>query len=96
MNKLKEILFVLTHPSFWLMNYTYSKIWDEELKRLISEYKFEYIDHYSAKIGRYEMWVANYPYAAFTCPFAYVRPKRYTIKLAYDKLISDLSLREVP
>jgi len=90
---MKNFFFTIFHPSFWVMNHPYSKAWDEQFNILICENKFEKIDNYHARLGNLILWTVNYPHAAFsiTSPIELkIRPKRYTIYLAYQKMIKDL------
>lgn len=61
---LECFFFRLFNPSYWTMNYKYSKIWDEELIRLISEHDFVPVDRFFADIGGCRLWVENRPYGA--------------------------------
>lgn len=83
----------LLKPGFWLMNNPYSAAWDKQLRALMQEHKFENIEFATAKLGPVTVWVANYPYSAFT-PWLpvklQVRPSRATILLAQQKLVEDL------
>lgn len=89
MNKLRWALRSML-PDFWIMNYPYSKSWDEALNRLLDKYDFEKVGVYSATLGDTEVWVENMPYAAFTPRIQgltkYVRPSRSTIARAWEKL----------
>jgi len=89
---MKNFFFTIFHPSFWLMNYSYSKTWDKQLNILMCENKFKKINIHRTELGNFILWTASYPYAAFTIisPVEInIRPKRYTIYLAYQKMIKD-------
>jgi hypothetical protein len=90
--KLTDILiqiWVLINPSFWLMNYQYSKDWDSTLNHLMDNHNFIIKDKYTAVLGGKNIWIANHPYASFT-EYDYindkVRPSRKTIFKAMMKL----------
>ena len=96
---LKNVLFILLHPNYWLMLDNFNKNYDDYLNRLMDENKFELVSEYEAKIGPLTLWIANHPYRSFTphpaksskSPFRGYRPSRMTIRKAYKKLISDCS-----
>lgn len=92
--KIKPFLRVLTNPSCWTQSDPYSEEWDEELNKAMESHTFEYTDEFVARIGDLRVWISNHPYASFTpysggSFFTEVRPKRYTILAAMDKLIKD-------
>jgi len=93
MNKLKDILWVLLNPSYWIMSCPYSKEWDKVLRESMSNNKFIILDHYTAKLGKREIWICNHPDASFrlwvNCNAVNVRPSRITIRDAYNKLLKD-------
>jgi 8-oxo-dGTP pyrophosphatase MutT (NUDIX family) len=61
----KEMIFALFHPSFWIMIGSYNRKWDKKFKELMTHYKFVRINEFRATLGSYQLWVANYPFAAF-------------------------------
>jgi hypothetical protein len=79
------------------MNESYSKRWDEEFNELMNKYKFEedgkdgFRNQYHIKLGPTRLWIANYPYAAFTYPNRSGRPSRLTILRAKRKMKHDLT-----
>lgn len=81
---------VILSPSYWIMNDSYSKVWDNELTRLMSEHKFTKLSTHTAYLGDVCIWVGNHPYASFTPYGANIRPSRLTIMRAYEKLIEDV------
>lgn len=85
-NKLKNILYPF-HPIWILMNYRYSKKWDQKLNYLMDNQRFENISNYVATIGEYTLWIENYPYASF-CNDG-VRPSRKTIRRAMRRVKID-------
>ncbi len=96
--KIKDLVFTLTHPNYWLMNYSYSKIIDDTLNHLMNYYNFEDITKFYATIGGVQFWISNYPYAAFTVKGSSttkVRPSRRTIRKARDKLLRDFLQSEI-
>lgn len=52
-------------PAYWLMNYPYSRAWDEKLNELIDNYEFVAINWYKSSLGDYTIWITNHPYASF-------------------------------
>ena len=91
MKKLAEIFFVLTHPSYWLMNHTYSKEWEDVLMREVDLHGFVMVDRFEAKVGKLRVWIENHPYASFYQKNGIqVRPSRFNIKKLHDRLIADL------
>ena len=72
-----HIIKIIFSPSFWLMSNPYNKDWDEKLNELLLEYSFVNITEYRATLWTYDIWIANYPYAAFT--YGDMRPSRKTI-----------------
>ena len=92
MKKLYEFLFFLLRPSFWVMNDPYNEKWDMKLNELMRKYIFKNKDNHEAKIGNAKVWIANHPYASFTCrdfpnKYFYGRPSRMTIYRARKKLM---------
>lgn len=85
MNWLKDVVFTITHPSFWFMNYPYSAAWDAELRQLLSTTVFTDVTEYTAKLGGIRIWVANYPFACMN--FMGNRPSRRLIAKAYQRLL---------
>ena len=77
---IKNIQFVF-RPTYWLMNYSYSKEWDKELNTLMDEHFFTNFQTYTTKLGDRKIWVENHPYASFTKVTLgpTVRPSRLTI-----------------
>ena len=91
MDKLIDFLWAIVHPGFWLMNYPYSKEWDEWMKKMLDVGKFTDIGPFTAKLNGVWVWINNYPYAAFTnYPGEKCRPARRTIAKLKEKLIHDM------
>ena len=73
-------------PDYWFQQHSYSKAWDTQLLEALEKYTFEPISGYVVKLGPYELWVANHPYASFSKRYGHTRPKRSTIAYAKEKL----------
>jgi hypothetical protein len=91
--KIKELLFALTHPSFWIQNHPFNKEWEDEFNKLMLNHKFEQIGEFTAKLGNKTIWISNYPYASFSdhdfeTIYKYL-PKRLTRYKAMKKLEED-------
>jgi len=89
LKKIGEKIFFIINPSFWFMNYGYSKEWDVTLNFLLDNsellfYDFSYgtID-FKWKEKTISVWVNNYPYAYGTQYKKGIdrnyRPSRHTI-----------------
>lgn len=89
MKLLKDLIFAVFHPGYWVMLKPYSAIWDRELNQAMGRYRFAVTgDGYHASLGPYKrIWIENHPYASFE--FCDVRPARRTIYWAHKKLIED-------
>ena len=86
---MKDFLYFLFHPSWWRMNYPYSRQWDEKLNAALDSGSFYDYTTYTIKIKELTLWVGNFPYACF-CPYRHnIRPSRKTIRRAYNKLIKE-------
>ena len=77
-------------PHYWILNNSYSYIWDMKLNILLKKSKFTNIIRYTAYLGKTKIWIANHPYASFT-PYHpnttnYGRPSRHTIHNAKKQL----------
>ncbi len=86
LKKIKDILYTY-HPVWISMNYSYSKEWDSELNQLMDMERFIYVDKYFTRIGKYTLWIENYPYASFNNGF--FRPSRKTIRRAKKRMEMD-------
>lgn len=85
---MRDFLFFLFRPSFWIMNYPYS----EDMDRLaIRDLKmgFKKADLHHAEIGMNTYWIGNYPYA-YGASFISVRPSRRTI---YEMKIAEIKFK---
>lgn len=79
-----NFLFTLTHPRYWgLFETAQSKNVDELVRKLIeSGAPVKYVNEYRTKVGEFEFWTSNYPYAyggltsnIDSIPFALTRRK---------------------
>ncbi len=90
---IKDIVFTVFHPSYWLMNEPFSESWDEVLNKLLEKYAFEPCCERTVKLNGIRIWVANHPFASMT-PYGQTmpsfRPKRRTIARAFRKMQSDI------
>lgn len=90
---MKKFLFYLTllfRNDYWLMNYSYSELWETKLIKLMETYKFTRVTECTAYLGGQCIWIANHPYASFRSYYSgYGRPSRYVIHKAYKKLMND-------
>jgi len=86
---LKDFLFWLSHPGYWVMNNPYSPEWDRMLSALMKAHSFDQIDEYTACLGGKKIWITNRPYASMCPRHIEVRPKRRTIHKAHIKLVAD-------
>jgi hypothetical protein len=100
-SRIKDILTILFNPIWWNMNNKYCEKWDKELNDLMDNYKFETFIFYNEisthyiKIANKQIWIENYPYAAFTShDVSGVRPSRFTILRAKRKMKYDLLSKE--
>jgi hypothetical protein len=89
LKKIGEKIFFIINPSFWIMNYNYSKEWDVTLNFLLDNsellfYDFDISCHvieFKWKEKEILVWVKNYPYA-YGVPYQNLynrRPSRHTI-----------------
>jgi hypothetical protein len=87
---IKDIVFTITHPSYWMMQDSYNKIWDRRLQELAEKNTFTKYDGYHVYLGDTMLWVANHPFAAFTpARRLNIRPSRRTIHKLYKKLLEE-------
>jgi hypothetical protein len=92
MNKLKNILFAIFHPSYWVSIHMYNKEWDEELNDLMNRHTFHIVDDFTVKLGNKTIWYRNHPYGSFTEWDNFLigrRPSRRTRHIAMTKLIKE-------
>ena len=96
---MKDFLWLLFHPPYWMMNCDYSKEWDEWLNAAMKKEKFRLLsDGFHARICGATIWIRNHPYDSFTAfikttqlwdnrfTVTEVRPSRITIRNAMRKL----------
>ena len=62
--KIKRYIFALTHPNYWLQNYTYNSALDEIINSLNWD-EVEIESRYHALIDGRRFWVASHPYSSF-------------------------------
>ena len=92
-DKIKDLFFVITHPSYWIMLNVYDERYDKWFNELLKKEKFSELGDYTVKLGEKEFWVANIPYSCFTT-YSFdrevirgsIRPSRRTIHKALKKL----------
>lgn len=89
MEWIKNIFFVITNPSYWIMNYPYNKEFDNWLLNAIKTHNFENFTEHSVVIDGKILWIANHPYGSFTPYDMELRPSRRTIYLAHSKYMKD-------
>ena len=80
-------------PSYWVMNYPYSKEVDEIINELLDKYEFSDLDdqELTCKLGKATIWVGNIPSASirlYGTGLEYYRPSRETIFKALNKFNS--------
>jgi|GEM_PF-2234955 hypothetical protein len=105
LENIKDFLFFITHPNYWIMNDTprYSKEYDRWFNELLDNNEFTYRDKYVAELGGLKFWIANRPYSCFhyvdehiySYKFGTLRPSRRTIHKAIKKLNKFLVDREL-
>ena len=108
MNKIieniKDFLFFITHPSYFIMNEKYSKEYDMLFNKLLDEYEFYDYDYHTIKLGNTTFWIRNIPYSCFTTHESHLtgymddkelRPSRRSIHKALKKLTKFLVDREL-
>lgn len=61
--RIKYFLQALFNTRGWIRNYEYSKEWDIELRKEMRN-RIVIKDHCVATVGKYKIWIANYPYAS--------------------------------
>ena len=81
--RVKDYIFAVTHPTYWKQIGVYSKELDSKLKQLMSSHKFKYLNTVFVGIDDLTLWIDNHPYGLVSCEG--FRPRRRTICLAYKK-----------
>lgn len=93
-NALLNLQFIFK-PSYWLMNDDYSKELDLIINKLLDDNDFIITSKYVAKLGKFNIWIGNRPYACMVFDsesyFRGKRPSRLTIKRGLKKLEQPLS-----
>lgn len=83
---MKNILFTLTHPSYWIMLKRYSKHLDNWInEQLESNPEFKDRRECWVTMNGKRFWVANRPYG-FELEDTDLRPSRVTVDKFYDAL----------
>lgn len=59
---IKNLLFRLVNPRFWIQNAGTDWQWDAWLYHAIDSEEIEIVDQWHIKIGGHWVWVENYPY----------------------------------
>ena len=69
----------------------FDPVWDCKLNELLDDHKFTDVDPYCANLGGVRVWIANRPYADFTCrnPQIDYSPSLKTLRRARARLIED-------
>lgn len=91
-----DFLRVLFTPSCWFQNNGYSKDWDSDLQELMTKHQFTDRGVFTAKLGGFDVWIANHPYASFSPAGCGVRASRITILKAADKLNKECPIDVAP
>lgn len=75
----------------YLRNDGYSAEWDKKLNELLDNHKFTHCTRRTARLGEFEVWIANRPYADFTPhnPHLDVSPSQKTLRRARARLVQD-------
>jgi hypothetical protein len=77
-------------PSFWVMNYPYSKEVDDIINDLLDNYEITHLGAYLCTIKGYDIWYKNYPYASCVLwkneECIKYRPSRLTVKKFQEKI----------
>lgn len=86
---IKNILFRIVRPRYWLMSNTYSQAWDAFVLRAIADGDICRVCQYTANVGGKRVWVSNFPYAygeGYGKDTHALRPSCRTIKLLEEAL----------
>lgn len=51
-------------PIYWHRQGEFDEEWDNELWNLIKDNQIHFVGNYVAHIGKYQVWISNYPYAS--------------------------------
>lgn len=61
---MRNFLFTLLRPTYWISNYETCKVTDTIINQLItSNSEVRVFNQFTTKIGKYVVWTGNYPYA---------------------------------
>ena len=84
-SKIINIIFVLTHPSYWIMIHPYNKACEEWCQEALKKPEYTNIGQYRATLSGRTMWNENRPYG-FEFEKEGCRPSCHTVKCIYDAL----------
>jgi hypothetical protein len=82
---IKNIIFTLISPKYWLMLKTYNKHCDEWCITALKSPKIEIISEHRAKLNGKEIWISNYPYGFEFCG-TNVRPSRLMVYRIFNAI----------
>ena len=82
----KNFLFRLTHPRFWIMEYSYSKEWDSFIIESIANDKIEITGFYSLQSYGVGISIINYPFSFGVNEALKCRPSSSTVQLLREYL----------
>lgn len=85
---MRNYLFRILRPKFWIQNYPSSKILDKWMNQKLDEGKLKLGDNCHAKLDGKSIWIENYPYS-FGCVIGkpHFLPFARTRKRLYEELI---------
>lgn len=97
---IKDFVFLITHPNYYIMNKKYNKEYDESFNKLLNEYEFSKYDGYTVNLGDIMLWVDNVPYSCFSLytndlVTSRLRPSRRSIHRGLKKLNEYLENLEI-
>lgn len=95
-------------PTYWMMNYKYSKEWNITLNELLDNHRFTNIDEHHAQLGPALIWISNVPYGCmctdplftkhstkeYSPKYQSVRPSKLTILRCLKRLKQDVKTIE--
>jgi hypothetical protein len=100
MKKFFENLRFIFMPSYWILNYHYSKEVDDLVNDLLDKFEFTDYDGFNAMLGGVWVWCENTPFSAMTIynPGYNIRvpgrPSRLTIYRGLKKLKTHIDLKK--
>jgi hypothetical protein len=66
LEELKWFFVFMFKGEYWDPLYKQDRTWDTELNDLLDNYDFIEIKEHTAKLGNYEIWISNHPFASFS------------------------------